>query len=115
MTEVENLESQKKDLKEIIDRSAAADRLSRNKDFRNLILEEFCVKEAARYVQLSADPARTQEERQDALNIAQASGHLKRYLSVIFRMGESAERAMEELENALEEARFEEAQEGDPE
>lgn len=64
-------------------------------------MDNFCLKECARYVQASGDPALNAESRQDALNIAQAAGHLKRYLSVVIQMGNHAERQMPDLDNAI--------------
>lgn len=110
MSEVFALEQQLKDSKELIERRTMALRLSENVDFRKLILDEFCLKEAARYVHTSADPAMGDRERADALAIAQASGHLKRYLSVVVQMGAHAERTLPELEAELEQARLEEGE-----
>lgn len=110
MSEVSQLEKQLADTKTLVARRDMALKLSKNSDFRKLILEEFCVQEAARYVQASADPALGATERADALAIAQASGHLKRYLSVIVQMGSVAERDLVTLQEAIEEAR---AAEGD--
>jgi hypothetical protein len=86
----------------------AAERLAKNKDFRKLILEGFCLKDAARYVQASEDPCIEANERADALKIAQASGHLKRFLSVTIQMGRHAKNTIPELEETLGEVRSEE-------
>lgn len=72
------------------------------------MLEEFCVNECARYAQASADPALSANERADALAIAQSAGHLRRFLSVVIQMGNSAENTIADIEAALEEARAEE-------
>jgi hypothetical protein len=100
-----SLEQQKADAKVVMDRRNMALRLAKNTDFRTLILDGFCLHDAARYVQTSADPAMTAEARADALSMAQASGHLKRYLSLAVQMGAHAERTMPELDEALVEAR----------
>lgn len=107
MSQVEALEQQLSDGKKLVERRKAAQRLAENRDFKRLIMDEFCGTEAARYVQVSGDPAIKAEERADALNIAQASGHLKRYLSMVIQMGAVAEREMGNLEEAIEEARTE--------
>lgn len=107
-TEVEQLEQQRKNAQETIRRSDAALRLAQNADFRELFIEGYFLHEAARLVQLSGDPALTVDQRADALAMAQATGHTKRYLSVINQMAIVAERDMEELEETLEEARQEE-------
>lgn len=108
MTDVTALEQQLDGAKKLLDFRRMALKLSQNREFKKLILEEFCVNEAARYVQNSANPALGAEERADSLGIAQASGHLKRWLSVTVQMGARAEHEILELEEALAEARAEE-------
>lgn len=109
VTQVEELENQKKDAQKLAERGQMARRLASNRDFRKLILDGFCLEDAARYAQESGDPLLSAEQRADALNMAQASGHLKRYLSFQIRMGVTAERSLVELDEALTEARAEEA------
>lgn len=108
MSEVFALESQLADAKKAIERREIALRLYNHSDFKSLIIDEFCTKECARYAQSSADPALNADQRADALAIAQAAGHLRRYLSVIVAMGNQAEGQMANLEQAIEEARQEE-------
>lgn len=105
---VQALEGQLATTKELIERRNLALRLSNNRDFRKLILDDFCLKEAARLVAESADPALNERERADALAMAQAGGHLRRFLSATFQMGAVAERDISEIEEALAEARAEE-------
>lgn len=105
MSSVSELEQQHSDAKELIARRRMAQRLADNRDFKKLILEGFCRDDAARFVQLSEDPALPAENRADALAIAKASGHLKRFLSMQIQMGAVAERQMPELEEAIVEAR----------
>lgn len=108
MSEVIALENQLENYKELVERRRTALRLSDNADFKKLILDEFLVKECARYAQLSADPALSPDERADALALAQAAGHLKRFLSVTVQMGAHAENTMADLEDEIAEARAEE-------
>lgn len=108
MSQVIALEQQLKDSKLLLERRQMAIRLSNNSDFKKLIIDEFMTAEAARYVQSSGDPALNAEQRADSLAIAQASGHLKRYLSIVVQMGVHAEREMSNLEAAVDEARLEE-------
>lgn len=107
MSEVEKLEKQLVGYKEVVDRRNAALRLSENPDFRKIILEEFLVQECARYAHRAGDPAIGKEGREDALNIALAAGHLKRFLSVIVQMGAHAEGEIVNTETAIDEARAE--------
>ncbi|MNR36391.1 hypothetical protein D3C85_1543030 [compost metagenome] len=108
MSEVSALEQQLAGLKLTVEKRDMAQRLARNPDFRKLILEEFMVNECARYVHTSSDPNVPESGRQDALNIAQAAGHLKRFLSVMIQMGNSAADTLGDVEAALDEARAEE-------
>lgn len=111
MNQVAQLEQQLNEAKTLVETRQMAIRLSQNSDFKKLILDGFCLHDAARYVQLSGDPAIGPGERADALAQAQASGHLKRYLSVCVQMGASAERTIGDIEEAIDEARTEEGAE----
>lgn len=107
-SEVSQLERQLDVAKHLIEQKTMAERLAGNRDFRKLILTGFCRDDAARFVQESGDPMLTFEQRNDCLAMAQASGHLKRFLSMQIQMGSTAERNVVELEEALVEARAEE-------
>ena len=111
MNEVAQLELQQKHARKAIERREAVDRLMKNKDFKELILDGFCRDECARYVQESADPLLEPNQREDALNMAQASGHLRRFLGLIYTMGNQAEGSLVSLEEELEVARAEEGAE----
>lgn len=108
MPSVAQLEQQKADYRELMAQRDMALRLKKNRDFNKLVLEEYMVQETARYVGLSADPNLTPEQRADALSMAQASGHFKRWLNVICQMGDKAEHDMEEIDENIEQARIEE-------
>ena len=104
-SEVNALEEQRSNAKLLIERRDMAMRLEENRDFRKLIVDEFCIKECARYARESANPALTAEQRADAMALAQAAGHLMRFLHVVRQMGSTAEGQMPDLEEAIEEAR----------
>lgn len=108
MSEVIALENQLENYKELVERRRIALRLFDHPDFKKLILDQFCVQECARYAQLSADPSMGPNERADSLALAQAAGHLKRFLSVTVQMGAHAENTMKDLEDEIAEARAEE-------
>jgi len=108
MSDLQALEQQLKDAKELVARRDLALRLGQNHDFRKLILEDFIVTEAARLVGQSGDPALDPLQRQDALAMAQAAGHLKRYLSMMVTMGNTAENSIQEIEAMLTEIRTQE-------
>ena len=107
MSQVSALEHQLKENTIMLERAAMAERLGKNRDFKKLILEEFCTTECARFAQLSGDPSLKPEDRADAMALAQAAGHLKRYISITLQMGRNAAGQTEDLEAALSEARAE--------
>lgn len=107
MSELSELEDQLVTYKDLIERRKMAQRLSSNRDFRKLILDGFCRDDAARFVQNSGNPALDAEARADSLAMAQASGHLKRYLSMQIQMGAHAEHDIVALQEAIESARVE--------
>lgn len=104
---IQALEQHIREQKQIAELADVAVRLNDNPDFRKLILDGFCLTEAARYVQCSGDPAMGKEERQDALNMAQASGHLKRFMSVTILMGNEADKSILDAQRQIEELRAE--------
>lgn len=105
MSEVAHLEKHAAKLKRQIQLKNISERLAKNADFKKLILQEFMVDECARYAQTAGDPALTAEQRADALALAMASGHLKRYLSVVYKMGVQAENDLRQTEDAITELR----------
>lgn len=106
MSRIEALEDQLKDSKALVVRRDTILRLSKNADFRKVILDDFFVEECARYARESGDPALTDVQRADALAIAQAAGHLKRYLNIQIQLGNQAEGQLTAIEGAIEEERL---------
>lgn len=98
-----NIEQQKL----LVEMRDAALRLGENRDFRKLILNGFCTTEAARYVQESGDPLLEPNERADALAMAQASGHLKRFIAVTINMGNTAANNIRQSEEEIDAIRAE--------
>jgi hypothetical protein len=109
MTTIAEMEQHRAALTETVEMGDMAIRLFQNNDFQHLIMQEFCVKEAARYVQSSCDPALDAGSRADSLALAQASGHLKRWLSVTTQMANRARADIINVDEQLEYMRSEEA------
>ena len=107
MSDIAALEEQAVERQKYVENRRIAQRLFSNRDFKKLILEEFCVNECARYAQNSANPALGPDERADSLAIAQAAGHLRRFLSVTIQMGNQAEVEIRQINEAIEEIRAE--------
>lgn len=104
ITELEDEIKKQQVLADYADQAVA---LNKHHDFRKLILEGFCLHEAARYAQESGDPFLTPGQRQDALNMSQASGHLKRFLSITIQMGNMADSTIAGCKAELESLRGE--------
>ena len=105
MSDILDLEQGIKDAEHLIERRNMALKLADNREFRVLFSEGYFKDEAARLVQLSADPSLDLQQRADALNMAQATGHMKRYLSMTVQMGAVADRELPDMRAALEELR----------
>jgi hypothetical protein len=108
MSDIEQLEHRVKQLKELIVQRDQVRRLHQNSDFKKLVVEAYFVTESARLVHLSCDPSASKADREDALAMAQAAGHLKRYFNFIAQMGDQAEAQLGDYEEELEYARREE-------
>lgn len=108
MSLTQQLEQQLVEVQKTAEYGKMVTKLLENREFRKVILEGFCGREAARYVQESADPALTADQRADALAMAQASGHLKRFLDISQRLAEQAKDSVVAIQQAIVESRQEE-------
>lgn len=104
-TTIKQLEEQSADLKKLVELRDAVIKLSNNREFKRVIHEEFLLHNCARYAQLSADPSLPADNRADALALAQAAGHLKRFLSVQVQLGNNAESQLSQISDAIDEMR----------
>ena len=107
MSEVEALNKQAAECELIVEQRDIAIRLYNHPDFKKLIVDGFCLKDCARYAQESQDPALNASQQADALNMAQAAGHLRRYLSVKIQLGNQAEREIESIRQVIDEVQSE--------
>ena len=98
---ISELQQQKEKCIQLVKYKEMAERLMRNKDFKELVLKYWCVEECARYVQASGDTNLPKDNREQALAMAQAAGHFKRFLEVVNRMGEHAKGQIEEIDAAI--------------
>lgn len=96
-----DLENQEAQGEHWIKMAELVDRLRQNADFQKLILEEFGVHEASRYIAFSGDMRQPPEARADALAMAQAPGHLMRFLVITKQKGSVALAQREELRQAI--------------
>lgn len=80
------------------------DRLYKNPDFKEVILDYYFVTEASRTVLLKADPnMRGEAEQNDCENIIIGIGMLRQFFAKVFHMADQAQQAILESENAREE------------
>lgn len=84
----------------LIETRARIQRLTSNSDFKSLINQRYIVEEAASFAAAAGDSALTPEQRSDALQMALAPGHLKRWLSVQIQMANKAEDDLPQLKHA---------------
>ncbi len=109
-TELQALEAQRKAAEKLMEKRDAALRLENNSDFKLLIMEGFLKEEVIRNTAMSADPAYDPAMRADSLAMAQAGGHLSRYIRAQIQMANTAQANLEELDEAIVEARTDEGQ-----
>lgn len=83
--------------------------LANNKDFKELVLEGYFVKEASRLALLSADPSAVAFRDEILLSI-QAIGHFRNYQANIVRMGNMAERELQDHMQTLSELQQEDGE-----
>lgn len=102
--EIEQLEIQKAHALKAIALGKCAERLSRNKDFKKLILEEFFEQEPQRLVLLMSDPNfQTADAQQSLIQEMKAIGSLRQFLSSRVQFGLQMQDALDEYDATLEE------------
>ena len=101
---LETIELSIKHAKKSVDLMKSLDKLTRNRDFKNVVLDGFFEKEAIRLVTLKSDPNMQDEDSQRAI-IAQmdAIGGFRQYLSGVLQMGRMAQKAIVEDQETREE------------
>ncbi len=98
---VAQLEAMRASQVALLQRRHTIERLLNNPDFKTVIMDGFCRDDAARYVQESGDPMLDERQRSDALAMAMASGHLKRFLAITLQLGTPCESNIAEIDQAL--------------
>lgn len=102
---IEDLELHREKLKSAVAYAEEVHKLMANPLFRKVIMEDFCVQSAARYVQESCDPMLNDTQRADALALAQAGGHLKRWLTITLQLASTSEGAIADVDAEIEKLR----------
>jgi hypothetical protein len=109
-TDLQQLETGLEEAKKVIAFRDQILKLTENREFKRVVREEYFEKECARYARESADPALSDRQRADALAMAQAAGHFKRWLNFQIQMGNSAAEQLPEIESTIEQLRAEEGE-----
>jgi hypothetical protein len=110
MNTLAQFEQQREGAVEQIKLRDAIVRLSEHPDFKYVIRERFIVEDCARFVRETINPMLTEDEQKNALAFAQSAGYLKQWLNMQIQMGNGAESAMLDLDNAIDDVRAEEAE-----
>lgn len=111
MSEIEQVELSIQQAKDLVNARDMADKLSRNREFKKLILEGYFEKEAARLVSLSGDSNMLQQ-RDEIFDAIKAISHFRQFMQNTMRMGDVAAQELAEQNETLDELR---AAEGDEE
>lgn len=102
--DLETIELSMKHAKKAIDSKVALERLTRNRDFKAIVLEGYFESEAVRLVLLKSDPnMQSDESQKEILKQIDAIGSLRQYLRNVMHMGDMAGKAMEDYEQSREE------------
>lgn len=105
MSEIQALERQKREMQEHVALRDKVLKLSANPEFRDVIEHDYMLMEATRNIRIGSDPALDKDMRKDAVDMALATGHLKRYLSAKIQIGNQAENTIIHIDQELEELR----------
>lgn len=109
MNQQEEIEISIKQAKEVVALRDALRRLHNNRDFKKVIKEGYFVDDASRLVLLKADPEMEDADSQSSIERAITGiGQLGQYLSKTEALGNMAERAINDNQEALEEIATEE-------
>ncbi len=98
--ELNELESNIKDLTEMVNVGKALDRLRKNRDFKKVVETEYLKEEAVRLVHLKSD-GNMQGEREQARVVRDidAIGSFTQFLDLIMQKADAAREALDECED----------------
>jgi hypothetical protein len=101
--ELKEVEVSIAELQTYVERKEKLKRLMANKDFQELIEEQYLIQEASRMLLLRDDPNLPANKKAFLEADLYGPGAFKRYLSTIFQMGTIAENNIVELHDTMEE------------
>lgn len=103
MSEVDELNKEREQLNKLIRLKDLVLKLEDNPEFKEIILDGFCLKDCANYLRNSTNTCLSDKSRENALEMARASGFLLNYLEVIKMQGTSAENQLIHLDTMYDE------------
>lgn len=112
---INNLTFQLEGAKEAREKLKKLERLCKNRDFKELILEDYCIQEAARLVHSSIDPRHSQAEQDKFLRMAQACGGVQLFIYAQERLLATSANSIQGIEDELDRARAESGDEDEDE
>jgi len=104
MSEVENIELSIEDARKLVARKDAALKLATNREFKQLILNDYYVDEAVRLTSCLGQPQMKNFEA-EIVGDLKAIASLRQYFQTIITMGRNAESELVEAQELLEETR----------
>ena len=107
---LKQLEQEIDNAKQIVELSNALQRLSGNKDFKEVIQQNYFKDEAVRLVHLKSNPAMQEEEQQKSIVASiDAIGFLSQYFNIIEQQARQARRFLDMADETRDELLAEEA------
>ena len=102
--QIEEIEVSIDEAKKAVELRDSILKLTKNKDFKKVIEENYFEKHASRLVLLKADPnMQKEEEQKNIMDNINAIGHFRQYLRTVIQLGNQAERDIISNEQAREE------------
>lgn len=101
MSELTELQEQKKILDAIIAFGDKAERLENNADFKDVILEGYCVNEMKRCMSLAVAEKADPSLRELALQMAKSAATLENFLALLKQQSAIAKGDLEEVSNSI--------------
>ena len=101
--QLDGIETEIETLKSFIKRKEVLDRLRKNKDFQEIIMEGYFEKESKRLVMLKGDVNSDKETEEDCDKLIVGVGSLHRYFQTVEILGNSAKHQLEAAEQTKEE------------
>lgn len=111
--ELQELEVSIDELQKYVDRTAILERLMANKDFQQIIEQEYFVDEASRMLLLRDDPGLPADKKKFLEADMYGPGALKRYFHTIFQVGQMAKAQIAEARETMDEIHDQIAEGGD--